>query len=591
MVDRRLRAHARAPVRLAVAASLAFLLALAGCSVPEPTDWTYHHSALLRPADDLRTIGDAWRESLADGKARANVPSDAGCYLHLEGGAVQDDVVCGPTRLAGHSATLWQQAPITSFYQQGGKVALALGGDGSFRDVDPRSVGELRAADGSEPDLTVTIGPPKGTELDPREAVEVPARPQTADDGSTYGGCMLTGSALCTIDTAGDGGRRILQLAGREILVVFQDAGDAGYGAEPYDPAPDTRLMAITIINTRVKDPQGRGGADEETSGGSGASDGGGSDGSRPTSGDLASLLPVGTEGALGGADGGTLTASLAVGDEKARGLGDLPEATASAEQVFDRLSSDAPPAPDDDHPAGTTVRLVAVPEGEPAVVTVSDGTHAATFRSDQPQSSTTVPATQQDFFPVIDPYADTLPSGLTLGVDGTLDLGGRTPHDTVPVEFRATASFLASDEDDEVLGTDDDGRPQPVAFRPEGAARADYVPRVEIRDAELTMGKRALPLEASANDETGIEASATGTADVGGLDAPDPVGSTDPDDEDSENTEVRLRAHVVLHLDLADDQDGALPSDQPKHLQWTQDVDESPGSVRTPGYASVVGW
>lgn len=599
MVGRRRPASGRTPVRLAAAASIAFLLALAGCSVPEPADWTYHRAALLRPADDLRTIADAWRESLAEGKARANVPSDAGCYLHLEGGAVQDDVVCGPTRLAGHSATLWQQAPITSFYQQGGKVSLTLGGDGSFRDVDPRSVGELRAADGSQPDLTITVGPPKGTELAPGEAVGVPARPQTADDGSTYGGCMLTGSALCTIDTAGDGGRRILQLAGREILVVFQDAGDAGYAAEPYDPAPGTRLMAITIINTRVKDPQGRDGDDEATSGGSGASagggaDGGGSDGSRQTSTDLASLLPVGTGGALGGAEDGTLTASLAVGDEKARGLGDLPEATASAEQVFDRLSSDAPPAPDDDHPAGTTVRLVAVPEGEPAVVTVSDGTYAAAFRSDEPRSSTTVPATQQDFFPIIDPYADTLPSGLTLGVDGTLDLGGRTAHDTVPVEFRATASFLASDEDDEVLGTDDHGSPQPVAFRPEGAARADYVPRIEIRDAELMMGKRALPLEASADDETGSEASATGTADVGGLDAPDPaapVDPVDPDDEDPEHSEVRLRAHVVLHLDLADDQGGALPSDQPKHLQWTQDLDESTGVFGAPGYASVVGW
>ncbi|MFE5774261.1 hypothetical protein [Brachybacterium sp. NPDC056505] len=562
--------HAR---RCAAAAATALLLVLTGCSVPEPSDWTFGHAALLRPADDLRTIGDAWRESLTEGTVRANIPADAACYFHLEGGAVQDDVVCGPTRRAGHSATIWQQAPITSFYQRSGKVALTLGGDGSFRDVDPRSVGELRAADGSEPDLTVSIGPPRGTELAAGESVEVPARPQTADDRSTYGGCVLTDSALCTVDTAGDSGRRVLGLAGREVLVVFQDVRDAGYAAEPYDPASGTRLMAVTIINTRSKGVAGGGGSGE------GESD----------DATLATLMPVGTEGALGGAEDGTLTASLAVGDEKAQGLGDLPETTVTADEVFDRLSSGAPPTTDEDSPAGTTVRLVAVPEDEPVVVTVSDGDHDAAFRSDEAPSSTTVPADQQDFFPIIDPYGDTLPAGMVLGVDGTLDLGGRTRHDTMPVEFRAAVSSLAN-SDDQVLDTAD-GRPRVIAFRPEGAHRAKYVTRVEIRDAELTAGERTVPLRVAADEEDSTEARATATADLAGIHAPEPAASGSADDADTALWDVRLQARVVLHLDLADDQDRTLPSDQPKHLKWSQDVDETPGIFGAPGYATVDGW
>ncbi|MBK0332817.1 hypothetical protein I8D64_15550 [Brachybacterium sp. MASK1Z-5] len=559
--------------RRAAAAAAAVLLVLTGCSVPEPSDWTYHHSALLRPADDLRTIGDAWRESLTEGAVRANVPADAACYFHLEGGAIQDDVVCGPTRRAGHSATIWQQASITSFYQRSGEVALTLGGDGSFHDVDPRSVGELRAADGSEPDLTVSIGPPRGTELAAGESVEVPARLQTADDRLTYGGCMLTDSALCTVDTAGDSGRRILGLAGREVLVVFQEVQDAGYAAEPYDAAPGTHLMAVTIVNTRSEGVAGGGGSGE------GESDGA----------ELATLMPVGTEGALGGAEGGTLTASLAVGDEKPQGLGDLPETTVTADEVFDRLSSDAPPSADEDKPAGTTVRLVAVSDDDPVVVMVSDGAHEAAFRSDDAPTAATVPADQQDFFPIIDPYGDTLPAGMSLGVDGTLDLGGRTTHDTMPVELRAEVSALSND-DEHVLGTDDHGRPRAIAFRPEGAHRATYVPRVEIRDAELTTGDRTIRLKGAADDEA-AEARATATADLSGIDAPDPAAPVGADDEETALWDVWLQAHVVLHLDLADHQDGALPSDQPEHLEWSQDVDESPGIFGAPGFATVDGW
>lgn len=33
------------------------------------------------------------------------------------------------------------------------------------------------------------------------------------------------------------------------------------------------------------------------------------------------------------------------------------------------------------------------------------------------------------------------------------------------------------------------------------------------------------------------------------------------------------------------------MPADQPRHLTWTQDVDESPGLNSVPGCATVQGW
>jgi hypothetical protein len=566
---------------LASAVGLLGAIVLAGCGIPEPDQWTYHDHGLLRPTDDLAAIGAAWRAAADDGDVRSNIPSDAACYFHLERGDVQDDVVCGPIRRADQQETHWQRAAITSFYQEGGEVSVALGGDGTFEDVDPQEAGDLRAADGSAPDLDASADAPSGTELGAGESAEVEPRLVEADDHAAYGGCLLTSSTLCTVDSSGDGGRRILQLGGREVLVVFQDLADSGYGSEPYDPAAGTHLVAVTIVNTRLEGGTSLGDEQADRDGGDrdDAAQGDGGQGGSGTGAqwgrggaDLADYLPQGTDGALSGAQDGPLTATATVGDAPAQDLGTLPETSVTAEQVLERVDAD-PPSAQGQAPEGTSVHLIAVPDGEDVVVTIGDGTYDATFDSGSAETSTTVPAKQRDLFTIAEPRSGSLPSSLSLGIEGDLEIGGRTSGGDVPITATATLSYIGSSGEATPWVAGDDGAPAPVPFTPDSGRRAKYSPSLQISDPVLEVDGTDVPLSASAEDGA---AAASGTVPAGTAD-----GARD----------LRVHATVELHLTLAEEQEVDLPADQPREVTLTQELEEPSPVFGSLGCAAVYGW
>lgn len=444
------------PSRIAAALAVVALV-LTGCSVEGPETWTYRGQPLLRAGEDLAAMTETWREHVTGGSRIVNLPDGAGCYFRIAAPhAVEDVVACGPLRY-GDAPVTWEEADIAGYYERDGKVALGLSGDPgtAFRAVDAGRLGELRAADGTEPAHGDTLPAPRLPELAPGEIRQLPVVGRAPDL-----------SSFEDPDPTRDDGYRVIQ-AGQSVFVVRFSTVTGGAKDVEVMPPPGQRLVVVEVTDISAW----TGGSDAAPAEGSSA-----------------------------------LSLSLIAGDAAPPQVIALPEVAGDAGTPPRTVSIDAGTGQRirGDSEIRTSRWVLAVPQGEEAHLTAADGNHLASASSRPGDATSDFP--QAESASGASGIVPVGPGSLDEGLDGNIGFSSQlTLVRTVDADDGPSQVELTLSTYDPTQGQDASPSAPPLRWYRGGVAIAGYQgSTVTLRDASFEVDGAAHPVSTITGNDVG---------------------------------------------------------------------------------------